>query len=245
MKVKLIKYWMPNILSEKNYTLRKWEQKETFCWNSLKHLFNGDRHIVHWGSDNCLGPDCPEAQPSARCIYAYMCFLIFSFLFVIFFPIVDWVDVSRPPLSLFPNSYLWKISQPSRLGKEIFIYVCFFLKRTTKISLKSVTHWPKELFWTLDLIFHASLWQNIVIWSGHVDNIVVSAENHLCWTLKLKWSEFVGVICSFQTILWFVMNKGPNTIFREKFLVQATQKTHGFRTNLFPKPGTNVVIYYN
>ena len=106
--------------------------------------------------------------------------------------------------------------------------MCFF-KRTTKTSLKSVTHWPKELFWTLDLILHASLWQNIVIWSGHVDNIVVSAENHLCWTLKLKWSEFVGVICSFQTILWFVMNKGPNTIFREKFLVKATQKTHGFR----------------
>ena len=127
---------------------------------------------------------------------------------------------------------------------RIYPYMCFF-KRTTKTSLKSVTHWPKELFWTLDLIFHASLWQNIVIWSGHVDNIVVSAENHLCWTLKLKWSEFVGVICSFQTILWFVMNKGPNTIFREKFLVKATQKTYGFRTNLFPKPGTNVVIYYN
>ena len=31
-----------------NYTAGKWEQKETFCQNSLMHLFNGDRPIVHW-----------------------------------------------------------------------------------------------------------------------------------------------------------------------------------------------------
>ena len=29
------------------YILQKWEQKETFCRNSLMHLFNGDIHIVH------------------------------------------------------------------------------------------------------------------------------------------------------------------------------------------------------
>ena len=31
-----------------NYTAGKWELKETFCQNSLMHLFNGDRPIVHW-----------------------------------------------------------------------------------------------------------------------------------------------------------------------------------------------------
>ena len=30
---------------KKLYVLRKWEQKETFCRNSLMHLFNGDRHL--------------------------------------------------------------------------------------------------------------------------------------------------------------------------------------------------------
>ena len=29
-----------------NYTAGKWELKETFCQNSLMHLFNGDRPIV-------------------------------------------------------------------------------------------------------------------------------------------------------------------------------------------------------
>ena len=33
-----------------NYIAGKWEQKETFCQNSLMHLFNGDRPIVH-----CIG----------------------------------------------------------------------------------------------------------------------------------------------------------------------------------------------
>ena len=48
MKVKLIKYWMPNILSEQNYTLGKWGTRKAFNQNSLMQLFNGDRRIVHW-----------------------------------------------------------------------------------------------------------------------------------------------------------------------------------------------------
>ena len=46
MKVKLIKYWMPNILPEKNCTLGKWGLREAFNQNSLMQLFNGDRRIV-------------------------------------------------------------------------------------------------------------------------------------------------------------------------------------------------------
>ena len=38
---------MPNILSEKNYTLGKWGTRKAFNQNSLMQLFNGDRRIVH------------------------------------------------------------------------------------------------------------------------------------------------------------------------------------------------------
>jgi len=38
---------MPNILSEKNYTLGKWGSRKAFNQNSLMQLFNGDRRIVH------------------------------------------------------------------------------------------------------------------------------------------------------------------------------------------------------
>ena len=37
----------PNFVWNK-YTAGKWEAKETFCQNSLMHLFNGDRPIVQW-----------------------------------------------------------------------------------------------------------------------------------------------------------------------------------------------------
>ena len=47
MKVKLIKYWMPNIFLKK-YTHGKWGLGEAFNQNSLMQLFNGDRRIVHW-----------------------------------------------------------------------------------------------------------------------------------------------------------------------------------------------------
>ena len=46
MKVKLIKYPMPNILSEKNYTLGKWGLRGAFNQNSFMQFFNGDRRIV-------------------------------------------------------------------------------------------------------------------------------------------------------------------------------------------------------
>ena len=37
---------MPNILSEKKYTLGKWGLRAAFNQNSLMQLFNGDRRIV-------------------------------------------------------------------------------------------------------------------------------------------------------------------------------------------------------
>ena len=46
MKVKLIKYWMPNILSEKIIHWENGEQRKAFNQNSLMQLFNGDRRIV-------------------------------------------------------------------------------------------------------------------------------------------------------------------------------------------------------
>ena len=51
MKVKMIKYWMPNIVSEKKYALGKWGLREAFNQNSLMQLLNGDRRIVQWKSE--------------------------------------------------------------------------------------------------------------------------------------------------------------------------------------------------
>ena len=49
VEAKLKKKWKwhfpPNFVWN-NYTAGKWELKETFCQNSLMHLFNGDRPIV-------------------------------------------------------------------------------------------------------------------------------------------------------------------------------------------------------